>query len=72
MYALSENEQTDNDARLVMVLDADHLLKAQRHHYGRRQLSAGALAAMWGLRIYAILMVIVVSYSIVQAIHPGS
>jgi hypothetical protein len=72
MYALSENERNDDDARLLTVLKADHLLKAQQHHYGRRRLAAGALAAMWGLRIYALLMVIVVSYSVAQVIHPFS
>jgi len=72
MYALSADEQDDDNLHVLTVLEADQLLKAQRHHYGRRQLSAGALTAMWGLRIYAILMVIVVIYSVVQAIHTGS
>jgi len=72
MYAFREDEQNDDGARVLAVLEADHLLRAQRHDYGRRELSAGALAAMWGLRIYAILMVIVVNYSVVLAIHAGS
>ena len=71
MYAFREDEPDDDDARVLTVLEADHLLKAQRQHYGRRQLSAGALAAMWSLRIYAILMAIVVIYSVAQVIHAG-
>lgn len=72
MYALKKDPQDDHHARVLTLLEAEHLHKGQRRHYGRRQLSAGALAAMWGLRIYAILMVIVVIYSVVQAVQSGT
>jgi hypothetical protein len=72
MQALMNNESDNGDAHLLKVLEADNLLKMQRQHYGRRQLSGRTLAVMWVLRIYAALMVIVVIYSVVLAIHPGS
>jgi hypothetical protein len=60
-----------DDARVRAALEPHQLVEARREPYGRRQLSAGALAAMWGLRIYALLMVLVVIYSVVRAIHAG-
>jgi hypothetical protein len=59
------------DAGVWEALEPDQLVEARREPYGRRQLSAGALAAMWGLRIYALLMVLVVIYSVVLAVHTG-
>ncbi len=62
---------TRDDAGVREALEPDQLVEARRERYGRRQLSAGALTAMWGLRIYALLMVLVVIYSVVQAVHTG-
>ncbi len=62
---------TRDDAGVREALEPDQLVEARREGYGRRQLSAGALTAMWGLRIYALLMVLVVIYSVVQAVHTG-
>ncbi len=60
-----------DDARVRTALEPNQFVEARRARYGRRHLSAGALAAMWGLRIYALLMVLVVIYSVVRAIHTG-
>ncbi len=62
---------TQDDAQVREALEPAQLGAARHTPYGRRSLSAGALAAMWGLRLYALLMVLVVIYSVVQAIHAG-
>ncbi len=69
MHAVIEQESAHGDAGVLEALEPAQLVEARREPYGRRQLSRGALIAMWGLRIYAILMVLVVIYSVVQAIH---
>jgi len=71
MRAVIEQESAHDDAGVREALEPDQLVAARREPYGRRQLSRGALAAMWGLRVYAILMVLVVIYSVIQAIHAG-
>ena len=71
MHAMIEQEMARGDAGVREALEPAQLAEARREPYGRRQLSRGALIAMWGLRVYAILMVLVVIYSVVQAIHTG-
>ena len=71
MHAVIEQETARGDAGVREALEPAQLVAARREPYGRRQLSTGALIAMWGLRVYAILMVLVVIYSVVQAIHTG-
>jgi len=72
MHAASDDGHgaTGNEARALAALEPEQRAGARRH-YGRRALSAGALAAMWGLRLYALLMVLVVLYSVAQVLHPG-
>jgi len=72
MQAVREHEQgPTSDADVRVALEPDQLVGARRQSYGRRHLSAVARAAMWGLRIYTLLMVLVVIYSVVRAIHTG-
>ena len=64
-------DRHSGDGEVLGALEPDQLSGAVRQRYGRRQLSAGILIVMWGLRIYAILMVLAVIYSVMQAIHTG-
>lgn len=61
------------DPRLVLsLLEADQVVAAKsQSRFGRRSLSFGARATLWGLRIYVLFMMIIVVISVVQAIHGG-
>ncbi len=58
-------------AGILTVLEPDQLVEARLQPFGRRQLSRAAQVAMWGLRIYAVLMLFVVIYDVVQVIYNG-
>ena len=59
------------DPRAVLsLLEADQMVAAKRRtHFGRKNLSLGTKALLWGLRIYVVAMLIVVLISVYQAIH---
>lgn len=61
------------DPRLVLsLLEADQVVAAKsQSRFGRRPLSFGTRAALWGLRVYVLLMMAIVVISVVQAIHGG-
>lgn len=63
-------EQDEADA--LMVLEPAQLVGARLRPFGRRQLSLPAQIAMWGLRIYAVLMLFVVMYYVVRVIQTGA
>ncbi|HTU33911.1 MAG TPA: hypothetical protein VMF66_08925 [Candidatus Acidoferrum sp.] len=61
------------DPRLVLsLLEADQVVAAKsQSRFGRRPLSFGTRAALWGLRIYVLFMMAIVVISVVQAVHGG-
>jgi hypothetical protein len=59
------------DPRLVLsLLEADQVVAAKTQtRFGRRPLSAGIRALLWGLRIYVVMMMVIVVISVVQALN---
>ena len=59
------------DPRVVLsFLEADQVVAAkQRTHFGRRNLSLGVRAMLWGLRVYVVVMLVVVIVSALRALH---
>ena len=59
------------DPRAVLsVLEADQIVAAkQRTRFGRRHLSRGARALLWGLRVYVVIMLVLVVISAFRVIH---
>jgi len=59
------------DPRVVLsLLEADQVVAAkQRTHFGRRNLSFGVRAMLWGLRLYVVVMFVVVIVSAWRALH---
>jgi hypothetical protein len=62
---------TLQDPRAVLsLLEADQVVAAKRRtHFGRKNLSFGTKALLWGLRIYVVAMLVIVLISVYQAIH---
>lgn len=60
-----------DDPRVVMtLLEADQVVAAKRQsHFGKRQLSRGVRALLWGLRIYVVVMLVIVLISVLRAAH---
>lgn len=63
--------QNLKDPRLVLsLLEADQVVAAKsQSRFGRRPLSLGTNAALWGLRIYVLFMMVIVVISVFQAVH---
>jgi hypothetical protein len=59
------------DPRAVLsLLEADQVVAAKRRtHFGRKNLSTGTKALLWGLRIYVVAMLVIVLISVYQAVH---
>ena len=59
------------DPRVVLsLLEADQVVAAkQRTHFGRRNLSLGVRAMLWGLRLYVIVMLVLVIVSALRALR---
>ncbi len=59
------------DPRAVLsLLEADQVVAAKRRtHFGRKNLSLGTKALLWGLRIYVVAMFVIVLISVYQAIR---
>lgn len=64
-------ELGDDDWVVVATLEPDQLVTARGRRFGRRKLTAGTQVVMWLLRIYAVLMLAVVVYQVVQVGHGG-
>lgn len=63
-------DEYDEDGETFAALEEDQLVAARQHRLGRRQhLSTGARLSMWGLRIYALLMFVVVAYDVVRVVQ---
>jgi hypothetical protein len=68
---VKSEQLTLQDPRAVLsLLEADQVVAAKRRtHYGRKNLSLGTKALLWGLRIYVVAMFVIVLISVYQAIH---
>jgi len=65
---LNEAQFGREDAALEAALEPGQLVRASRQPFGLRHLTPGERAVMWGLRIYAVLMLLVVIYHALGAI----
>ncbi|HUJ30567.1 MAG TPA: hypothetical protein VLY23_04760 [Candidatus Acidoferrum sp.] len=59
------------DPRVVLsLLEADQVVAAKKQtHFGKRELSVGIRALLWGLRIYVVVMLIIVLISVLRVFH---
>ena len=59
------------DPRVVLsLLEADQVVAAKSQtHFGRRQLSPGVRAMLWGLRVYVVLMMVIVVISVIRTLQ---
>jgi hypothetical protein len=60
-----------DDPRVVLsLLEADQVVAAKEQtRFGRRELSLGVRALLWGLRIYVVAMLVLVVVSVLRAIR---
>lgn len=54
---------------VLSLLEADQVVAAKSEPFGRRLLSPGMRALLWGLRAYVVVMLVIVLISIVRAMH---
>jgi len=55
---------------ILEVLEPEQLASAKREqHLGRLRLGRGTLLVLWALRLYVLLMVFIITYTIWQALH---
>ena len=68
---VNSEQLTLQDPRAVLsLLEADQVVAAKRcTHFGRKNLSLGTKALLWGLRIYVVAMFVIVLISVYQAIR---
>jgi hypothetical protein len=68
---VKSEQLTLQDPRAVLsLLEADQVVAAKRRtHFGRKNLSFGTKALLWGLRIYVVAMLVIVLISVYQAVH---
>jgi hypothetical protein len=68
---VKSEQLTLQDPRAVLsLLEADQVVAAKRRtHFGRKNLSLGTKALLWGLRVYVVAMLVIVLISVYQAIH---
>lgn len=61
------------DPQVVLsLLEADQVVAAkQQTRFGRRPLSFGVRLAMWSLRVYVIVMLVIVVISVLRALRGG-
>ncbi len=68
----SAYERADlSDPHVVLsLLEADQVVAAkQQTRFGRRRLGLGIRVAMWGLRVYVVVMLVIVVISVVRALR---
>jgi hypothetical protein len=63
-----------HDPQVVLsLLEADQIVATkQRTRFGKRELSLGVRAMLWGLRIYVVAMLIIVLVSVLHALHAAN
>jgi len=55
---------------VLALLEPDQLVAAkERTRFGRRRLSRGVRALLWGLRLYVLFMVALVLFQVIQAVQ---
>jgi hypothetical protein len=55
---------------VLSLLEADQVVAAkQQTRFGVRELSVGLRVALWGLRVYVVVMLVIVLISVVRATH---
>jgi hypothetical protein len=61
------------DPRVVLsLLETDQVVAAKRQsRFGRRSLSPGIEALLWGLRGYVVIMLVIVAIAVIRAMHPA-
>ncbi|HEV2222001.1 MAG TPA: hypothetical protein VGR84_03275 [Candidatus Acidoferrales bacterium] len=71
--AAAEAKPNLEDPKVVLsLLEADQVVAAKtRTRFGKRKLSAGTRAMLWGLRIYVFVMLVIVLISVIRAVHGG-
>jgi hypothetical protein len=59
------------DPRVVLsLLEADQVVAAKEQmRFGRQKLSRGVRAMLWCLRIYVVVMLTIVLFSVLRAVH---
>lgn len=59
------------DPRVILsFLEADQVVAAKTQtRFGRRPLSVGARAILWGLRIYVVVMMVIVAIAVIHVVH---
>jgi hypothetical protein len=66
----SEQLSLQDPRAVLSLLEADQVVAAKRcTHFGRKNLSLGTKALLWGLRIYVVAMFVIVLISVYQAIR---
>jgi hypothetical protein len=58
------NELRADQSWVLSSLEHDQLVKAKKHKIPRRRLKGPELLVLWGLRIYLLFMMAVVSYQV--------
>jgi len=60
-----------NDPHVVLsLLETDQVVAAkEKTRFGRRSLSIGTRAQLWGLRIYVVAMFVLILVSVIRAMH---
>jgi len=56
-----------NEDKVLSVLKPEQLVNVRRQRFGKRTLGTGAKVAMWGLRIYAVLMTFIIIFSVFKS-----
>ena len=66
----SEQPSLQDPRAVLSLLEADQMVAAKRRtHFGRKNLSFGARALLWALRVYVVAMMVIVLITVYQAIH---
>jgi hypothetical protein len=66
----SESEYLKDPRVVLTLLEADQVVAAKsQSRFGRRKLSFGTRALLWGLRVYVVAMLVIVLISVLQAVH---
>ena len=66
----SEQLSLQDPRAVLSLLEADQVVAAKRRtHFGRKNLSSGTKALLWGLRIYVVAMLVIVLVSVYQAVQ---
>lgn len=58
---------SENEDKVLSVLKPEQLVNVRRQRFGKRTLGTGAKVAMWGLRIYAVLMTFIIIFSVFKS-----